>query len=94
MSSHNPKIPPHLNDVIQQVVRERMRGVDPEDMDSTWEVGFHVEGAVFDLIWDNLPRGYSRDLVEQVLSIVDWQRVVEKATWELPEESIEVERMW
>lgn len=71
-----------------------MRGVDPEDMDSTWEVGFHVEGAVFDLIWDNLPRGYSRDLVEQVLSIVDWQRIVERATWELEDEEVEVERMW
>lgn len=86
---------PTVNEIVERVVRERMRPVDPEDMDSTWEIGFHIEGACFDYIWDNLPRGYSRDLVEQVLAIVDWERIAEKATWEMADpEEVEAERMW
>ena len=45
-----------------------------------------LEGAVFDAIWDNLPRGYSRDLVEEVLGLVDWERVAEKATWDMADD--------
>lgn len=85
MSSHNPKIPPHLNDVIHQVVRERMRPVDPEDMDYSWELGFHIEGAVFDAVLRGLPDSQGRDLVEQVIALVDWSRVAEKATWRIEE---------
>jgi hypothetical protein len=85
---------PNLQEIILRVTLERMRGVDPEDMDPSWEVGFHIEGAVFDYIWDNLPRGYSRDLVEQVLALVDWAKVCERATYDLPEETIEVEGTW
>lgn len=76
---------PDLEAIIQSVVSERLLGVDPDDKDSTWEVAFHLEGAVFDAVWDNLPRGTSRTLVEQVLALVDWQRVVEKATWRAAE---------
>lgn len=72
---------PNLPAIIERVVGERLAGVDPEDMETTWEVGVHLEGAVFDAVWDNLPRGYSRVLIEQVLGLVDWARVVEKATW-------------
>ena len=75
-----------LNEIIRSVVGERTRFVDPEDLDTTWEVGFLLEGVVFDAIWERLPKGYSRDLIEQVLGLVDWERVVERTTWELAED--------
>lgn len=77
---------PTLKEIIHSVVRERTRFADPEDLDTTWEVGFLLEGVVFDHIWEHLPKGYSRDLIEQVLGLVSWERVVEKATWELAED--------
>jgi len=77
---------PTLKAIIHSVVRERTRFADPEDLDTTWEVGFLLEGVVFDAVWDRLPKGYSRNLIEQVLGLVDWERVVEKATGELAED--------
>lgn len=77
---------PTLKPIIHSVIRSRMIGADTEDADLTWELGFHIEGAVFDAIWDNLPRGYSRDLVEEVLGLVDWERVAEKATWDMADD--------
>ena len=81
---------PDLQTIIQGVVRRRFAGVDPDDMDTTWEVAVYLEGEVFDYVWDNLPKGYSRNLVEQVLGLVDWQRVAERATWDAtdPEEEL------
>lgn len=76
---------PRLGAIIQSVVSERLLGVDPDDMDTTWEVAVYLEGTVFDYIWDHLPRGASRTLVEEVLALVDWQRVVEKATHDAAE---------
>lgn len=72
-----------LNETIERVVREHTRYADPEDADCTWTAAFHTEGAVFDLILRELPKGMGRDLVEAVLALVDWERVVERTTWRL-----------
>ena len=77
---------PTLKPMIHAVIRERMRGADPSDPDLTWDLAWMAEGACFDAIWDNLPRGYSRDLVEEVLGLVDWERVVERATWDMADD--------
>ncbi len=71
-----------LDEAIERVVKGRMIGADPEDEDCSWELGFHIEGAIHDLILDHLPRGKGRDLLEGVLRLVDWERVAEKATWD------------
>lgn len=76
---------PTVNEIVERVVRERMRPVDPEDMDYSWELGFHIEGAVFDAVLRGLPDSQGRDLVEQVLRLVDWSRIAEKATWRVQE---------
>jgi len=71
---------------IHRVVKGRMVGADPEDADLTWELGWMIEGAVFDLILAELPAGKGRDLVEAVIALTDWERVAERATWELQDE--------
>ena len=76
---------PTVNEIVEKVVRERMRPADPEDMDYSWELGFHIEGAVFDAVLRGLPDSQGRDLVEQVIALVDWPRVAEKATWRIEE---------
>ncbi len=80
---------PDLQAIIRGVVRERFAGVEPEDRDTSWEVGVYLEGEVFDHVWDNLPRGYSRTLIEQALALVDWARVADHATWELDDDQEE-----
>ena len=35
---------PSVNEIVEKVVRERMRPVDPEDMDYSWELGKEVDG--------------------------------------------------
>jgi len=71
---------------IHRVVKGRMVGADPEDADLTWELGWRIEGAVFDLILAELPAGKGRDLVEAVIALTDWERVAEKATWQLTDD--------
>ena len=75
---------PNINAIVERVVREGMRQ-DPDDADLTWELGFHASGAVFDAVLRGLPDSQGRDLVEQVLRLVDWERVVEKASWRIAE---------
>ena len=75
---------PNIDAIVERVVREGMRQ-DPDDADLTWELGFHIEGAVFDAVLRGLPDSQGRDLVEQVLRLVDWSRIAEKATWRVQE---------
>ena len=75
-----------VKQAIHRVVKARMVGADPDDDDLTWELGWRIEGEVFDLILAELPAGKGRDLVEAVLGLVDWERVAEKATWQLADD--------
>ena len=75
---------PNIDAIVERVVREGMRQ-DPDDADLTWELGFHASGAVFDAILRGLPDSQGRDLVEQVLRLVDWERTVERASWRITE---------
>lgn len=74
-----------LTAIIDGVVKARMIGADPDDADLTWELAFHIEGAVFDEVLRRLPSGDGRDLVEEVLALVDWERQAEKSTWRIEE---------
>lgn len=88
MNEPNPA--EQVRETIHRVVKGRMVGADPEDADLTWELGWRIEGAVFDLVLAELPAGKGRDLVEAVLALVDWERVAERATWELDDEEVTI----
>ena len=69
---------PQLQGVLVEETKRRLLGGD-----SMSEIAIALEGEVFSLIWDAFPKGAPRDLLEEVLELVDWKRQAELATWEI-----------